>query len=106
MDNKVKEPVDSFVFLVCVVCIPGYFQGVFSEFLVVFPVLWLLGCMQSPSSLETSPCGIGRFPVLRCQHPEGAVTPVTPVVEGRMGEAEGIRLRQAKRQPAPEKLSQ
>lgn len=42
-NNRVKEPVDSFVFLVCVVFIAGCFQGVFADFLAVFPVLWFLG---------------------------------------------------------------
>lgn len=42
-NNRVKEPVDFFVFLVCVVFIAGYFRGVFPDFLAVFPVLWFLG---------------------------------------------------------------
>lgn len=57
-NNRVKEPVDFFVFLVCVVFIAGYFRGVFPDFLAVFPVLWFLGCLSIPSSLETSLCGI------------------------------------------------
>lgn len=44
-DNRVKGLVDSFVFLVCMIFMAGYFQGLFPDFLAVFPVLWALGCI-------------------------------------------------------------
>lgn len=45
MDNGVKRLVDSFVFLVRMVFMAGYFQGLFPDFLAVFLVLWALGCI-------------------------------------------------------------
>lgn len=104
MNTRVRGLVDAFVFFVCMVFMAGYFQGLFPDFLAVFTVLWALGCIWIPSSLETPLCGIEHLPVLHCQHPEGTVTLVMPALGARKGEKRGICLLQAKRlSPAPEK---
>lgn len=71
----------------------GSFQNLFSAFLTVFPVLWLLVCSDPrPHSLEISPGGIQPL-VLHCQHPEGTMTPMIPALEDWKGE-KGIWLKQ------------